>query len=70
MVVRVPIGTPLADVERLVVLRTLEAAGGNKQRAARILGISRRGLYVKLVSYGEHIQGHEHAEAHPETTDA
>ena len=70
MVVRVPIGTPLADVERLVVLKTLEAAGGNKQRAARILGISRRGLYVKLVSYGEHVQVHEHTEAHAEATDA
>jgi len=70
MVVRVPIGTPLAEVEKLVVLKTLEAAGGNKQRAARILGISRRGLYVKLVSYGEHVQVHEHAEAHSESTDA
>jgi DNA-binding NtrC family response regulator len=55
MVVRVPIGTPLAEVEKMLVLRTLEAEGGNKQRAARILGISRRGLYVKLVSYGEHV---------------
>jgi DNA-binding NtrC family response regulator len=54
MVVRVTIGTSLAEVEKLVVLRTLEAAGGNKQRTARILGISRRGLYVKLESYGEH----------------
>jgi DNA-binding NtrC family response regulator len=59
MVVRVPIGTSLAEVEKLVVLRTLEAAGGNKQRTARILGISRRGLYVKLESYGEHVSTSE-----------
>jgi len=58
LVVRVPIGTPLAEVEKMVVLRTLEAAGGNKQRAARILGISRRGLYVKLEAYGAHLAEH------------
>jgi DNA-binding NtrC family response regulator len=59
MVVRVSIGTSLAEVEKLMVLRTLEAAGGNKQRTARILGISRRGLYVKLESYGEHVSTSE-----------
>ena len=42
-----------------MVLRTLEAAGGNKQRTARILGISRRGLYVKLESYGNHVSSPE-----------
>lgn len=53
MVVRVHIGTPMAEVERLLILKTLKAASGNKQRAARILGISRRGLYVRLASYGD-----------------
>jgi len=52
MVVRVAIGTPMAEVERLLILKTLKAAAGNKQRTARILGISRRGLYVRLASYG------------------
>jgi len=52
MVVRVAIGTPMAEVERLLILKTLKAASGNKQRTARILGISRRGLYVRLASYG------------------
>jgi DNA-binding NtrC family response regulator len=55
MVVRVPIGTAIADLERLVIMKTLEASGGNKQRAARILGISRRGLYMKLISFGQHV---------------
>jgi DNA-binding NtrC family response regulator len=50
-VVCVSIGTPVAEVERLLILKTLKAASGNKQRAARILGISRRGLYVRLASY-------------------
>jgi DNA-binding NtrC family response regulator len=53
MVIRIQIGTPLAEVERLLILKTISAAGGNKQKAARILGISRRGLYVRLAAYGE-----------------
>jgi len=35
---------PLDEVERLHVLRVLEAVGGNRDEAARILGISRRTL--------------------------
>jgi DNA-binding NtrC family response regulator len=58
-VVTVAIGTPLAEVERLLILTTLKAAAGNKQRAARILGISRRGLYVRLAAYGEHVSPSE-----------
>jgi DNA-binding NtrC family response regulator len=53
MVVSVPLGTPVAEVERLLILKTLEASAGNKQRAARVLGISRRGLYVRLALYGD-----------------
>ena len=53
LVVRVPIGTPLAEVERLLIMKTIGAVSGNKQRAARMLGISRRGLYVRLAAYGE-----------------
>jgi DNA-binding NtrC family response regulator len=52
MMVRVAIGTTMAEVERLLILKTLKAASGNKQRTARILGISRRGLYVRLAAYG------------------
>jgi DNA-binding NtrC family response regulator len=63
LVVRVAIGTPLAEVERLLILQTLRAASGNKQRAARILGISRRGLYVRLAAYGEHVSAAEASEA-------
>lgn len=54
-VLRIPVGTPLAEAERLLILKTLEVSEGNKQRAARILGISRRGLYTKLAAYGEHV---------------
>ena len=55
LVLRLPVGTRLADAERKLILLTLEAVRGNKQRAARVLGISRRGLYSKLQAYGEHV---------------
>jgi len=55
LVLRIPVGTPLAEAERMLIIKTLEVSEGNKQRAARILGISRRGLYTKLAAYGEHV---------------
>jgi DNA-binding NtrC family response regulator len=71
LVLRLPVGTRLADAERKLILLTLEAVRGNKQRAARVLGISRRGLYSKLQAYGEHVgnqEAPEPAEA-PEASD-
>jgi hypothetical protein len=62
LVLRLPVGTRLADAERKLILLTLEAVRGNKQRAARVLGISRRGLYSKLQAYGEHVGVQEAAE--------
>jgi DNA-binding NtrC family response regulator len=62
LVLRIPVGTPLAEAERLLILKTLEVSDGNKQRAARILGISRRGLYTKLAAYGEHVPADEAAD--------
>jgi DNA-binding NtrC family response regulator len=63
LVLRIPVGTPLAEAERLLIIKTLEVSDGNKQRAARILGISRRGLYTKLAAYGEHVPADEAADA-------
>jgi two-component system response regulator HydG len=47
-VVPVPIGTPLEEVERLLIQETLRATGGNKQRAADLLGIAARTIYRKI----------------------
>ncbi len=45
------VGTPLHEVERVMIERTLKETGGNRKRAAELLGISRRSLYNKLDRY-------------------
>ena len=42
----------LEEIEKQAVLNTLEQTGGNKSRAARILGITRATLHKKLKKYG------------------
>lgn len=43
---------PVAETERQVILRALAACGGNKTRAARMLGISRQALHAKMHRLG------------------
>jgi len=45
-------GRSLKEVEKVMILRTLEEVEGNRTHAARILGISRRTLQLKLKEYG------------------
>jgi two-component system response regulator HydG len=45
-------GGSLADVEHEMLLDALRRAGGNKSKAARLLGITRRVLYTKLRKSG------------------
>jgi len=42
----------VAGVEREIILRALSEAGGNRSKAAQILGISRTKLYDRIVRYG------------------
>lgn len=46
--VQIKVGTPLADVEDLLIRATLDAVGGTRHRAATLLGISPKTLYNKL----------------------
>ncbi len=50
---KIPVGTPLADIERIVIEETLKAHDGNKAETARVLGIGLRTLYRKLKQYAE-----------------
>ena len=49
--VTVPVGTSLEEAERALILATLEAVGGNKIKAADLLGISLKTLYNRLQAY-------------------
>jgi len=46
------VGVTVDEAERLLILRTLEATGQNKTRAAEILGVSLKTLHNKLKLYG------------------
>ncbi len=48
----VRIGQRLDDIERHVILATLEQCGGDKRRTASVLGISLKTLYNRLNAYG------------------
>ncbi len=50
--VSVPPGMPLKEVEREVIVQTLEETGGNRTQTARVLGISRKTLQNKIKEYG------------------
>lgn len=54
--------------EREYLLRVLRSVGGNRGRAAEILGLSRKGLWGKLKAHGisdEHIDGDDDDDAEP-----
>jgi transcriptional regulator with PAS, ATPase and Fis domain len=42
------VGTPLKDVEKEVILKTLELTGGSKTDAAKLLGVSTRKIEYKV----------------------
>jgi len=50
---KVRLGSSLDDVEKEMILRTIEFAGGNKTRAAEILGVSAKTLYNKLERFAQ-----------------
>ncbi len=46
------VGLTMAQVERIMIERTLQATGGNREQAAKILDIGTRTLYRKIKEYG------------------
>ena len=55
---RITLGSSLAEVERELVARTIEFVGGNKTRAAEVLGVSLKTLYNRLERHDRR-NGHE-----------
>jgi DNA-binding NtrC family response regulator len=51
LTLRIPVGTNLADAERWMIIATLKKCGGNKTRAAALLGVSLKPLYNRLNAY-------------------
>jgi len=51
--ITLPVGTPLEEVERQMLMRTLQKTKNNKTRAAELLGISLKTLHNKLNLYRE-----------------
>jgi len=51
--VMLPVGTPIEEVERRMILRTLQKTENNKTRAAELLQISLKTLHNKLRLYRE-----------------
>jgi len=45
-------GLSLELLERELIVRALERAGGNKSQAARLLGLTRRTLYSRMERHG------------------
>jgi two-component system response regulator HydG len=45
------VGKPLEEIERIFITETLQAAGGNREEAAKLLGIGERTLYRKIKEY-------------------
>jgi len=46
------VGLTMAQIERLMIERTLQATGGNREQAAKMLEIGTRTLYRKIKEYG------------------
>lgn len=52
-IVPVRVGNTVDEAERMLIVRTLEATGQNKTRAAEILGVSLKTLHNKLKEYSQ-----------------
>jgi len=53
------VGRPLAEIERYYTEQALELTGGNREEAARLLGIGERTLYRKLQEWKKDGDGEE-----------
>lgn len=50
--IEVKTGIPLRDYEREIIKKNLILVNGNREKAAKILGISERTIYRKIIEFG------------------
>ena len=50
--IRVPLGLPMSEAEKIIIRANLNAFGGNKSRTAEVLGIGRKTLHRKIHDFG------------------
>jgi DNA-binding NtrC family response regulator len=55
--ITVRVGTPLAEVERTLILATLQRFGNHKEKTAAALGVSLKTLYNRLKEYSQEGSG-------------
>ncbi len=48
----VPVGQTLKEINKYAILQTIDMVNGNRTRAAKVLGVSRRWLYYQLKEWG------------------
>ncbi len=51
-VIRIELGTSMAEAEKIIIRQTLKGVNNNKSRASEILGIGRKTLHRKIHDYG------------------
>ncbi len=66
----IPIGSRLAEVERVMIDETLKETGGDKSLAAQLLGIAARTIYRKLEAQRKETGAPEDAAADPPDTNS
>jgi DNA-binding NtrC family response regulator len=65
--IRISVGSSIADVEKKLIMATLEEYDGNKKEAADVLGISLKTLYNRLNAYKEEEEADKEASAKSST---
>ncbi|MBN1105027.1 MAG: sigma-54-dependent Fis family transcriptional regulator [Deltaproteobacteria bacterium] len=51
-VIRIELGTSMAEAEKIIIRQTLKGVNNNKSRASELLGIGRKTLHRKIHDYG------------------
>jgi DNA-binding NtrC family response regulator len=67
--ISVQLGKPIKEIEKEVILKTLEYIGGNKTKTASVLGVSLKTLHNKLKKYGVPPKRHKSTNPKPLLSD-